>query len=155
MKRSITIFLSLILAATMLLTACSESKPGTLEEIVETDEEVAEEINRGAEESGIGIEIKGNEITYTYDISSVDGVTDEMIEDEDFVKSFSTSLESQGAAFADICASLEEKTGIEGVSVTVVYMYGDKKITSATYTSADAASSKDSDTDSDEASGVA
>lgn len=152
MNKIFTFIMAMLMTASLLMTGCAKSEPKTLEDIVSTDEEVAEEINKGAADSGIQVDIKDNTVTYTYDISSVEGVTDEMIEDEEFVQSFQKSLDSQASAFADVCASLEKKTGISGVLVNVVYLYGDKEIAKSTYTSADAAKSGDSGSsdDSDE-----
>lgn len=145
MKKYISVVLSLLISISMMLTACSnvEREPDTLESLVSSNQEVAGEINKSAEESGISVDVKDNTVTYTYDVSNVDGVTDEMIEDEDFIKSFQTSLDAQGPSFRDVCSDLEEKTGIQGVSVHVVYLYKDKEIASATFTSSDADESED------------
>lgn len=139
-KSPVTLVLSVLTITALLLTGCSkDSAPKTVESIVNSNEDVATTIKGAADESGVKVDIKDNTITYTYDISSVDGITEEMIGDENFVKSLETSIAGQKTSLANICTSIEEKTGIEGVVVNVVYSYGDKEVVSTSVTSADAA----------------
>ena len=140
-KRPVTLVLSLLTITALLITGCTkESAPKTVESIVNSDEQIASTIKGGADESGVNVDIKDNNITYSYDISSVDGITEEMLENEEFSKSLQTSLDGQKTHLAGICKSIEEQAGLEGVVVKVVYTYGDKEILSTTVTSADAAS---------------
>ncbi len=139
MKRYVAIALSVVMAAALLLAGCGkESEPKTVESIVSSNDEIASTIKSGAEESGVNVDIKGNTITYSYDISTIDGITDELVEGEEFVKSLEDSLSSQKNSFAGICKTIEEKAEIEGVVVEVVYTYKDKELANVSYTSADA-----------------
>lgn len=144
MKRYITLFLSVLVITALLLAGCSKgSETKTLESIVNSDEEVAETIQSSADSSGVVVDVKENTITYTCDISSFDGVTEEIVSDEAFAASFQTSLEAQKDTFVGVCKTLEEDTGIKGVVVKVVYTYGDKEVASASFTSADAEETSD------------
>ena len=128
-KKATTVFISVLTVTAMLLAGCSkDSAPKTVESIVNSNEDVATTIKGAADESGVKVDIKDNTITYTYDISSVDGITEEMIGDENFVKSLETSIAGQKTSLANICTSIEEKTGIEGVVVNVVYSSIDVQI---------------------------
>lgn len=154
MKKFTAGLVSLLIGVALLLGGCADKTPKTLEEVVASNEQIAAEISQGTDDSGIQIDIKGNTVTYSYDISSVDGVTEEMLEKEDFLKSFQTSLDAQASTFANVCSTLEEKTGIEGISVNVIYTYGDKEIANATYTSADAASTETANSEKTEEAGA-
>ena len=140
MKKYVAVALSVVMAAALLLVGCGkESEPKTVESIVNSNDEVASTIKSGADESGVQVDVKDNTITYSYDISTVDGITDELAESEEFVKSLENSLSSQKSSFANICKTIEENAEIEGVVVTVVYKYKDKELANVSYTSADAA----------------
>ena len=108
-KKATTVFISVLTVTAMLLAGCSkDSAPKTVESIVNSNEDVATTIKGAADESGVKVDIKDNTITYTYDISSVDGITEEMIGDENFVKSLETSIAGQKTSLANICTSIEE-----------------------------------------------
>ena len=140
-KKATTVFISVLTVTAMLLAGCTkESEPKTVETIVNSNDDIASTIKGAADDSGVKVDIQGNTITYSYDISSVDGITEEMIGDEDFVKSLETSLGAQKSSLANVCTSIKEKKKIEGVVVKVIYSYGDKEIVSTTVTSADAVS---------------
>ncbi len=141
MKKSITVLLSALAVTALLFVGCTkESEPKTVESIVSSNDDVATTIQSGADEAGVKIDIKDNTITYSYDISNVDGITEEMLEDEDFLKTIEDSLEMQKDSLANVCLTIEEKTGIEAVNVNVFYTYKDKEVAKASFTSADVAS---------------
>ena len=141
LKEAATLVVSVVTITALLLTGCNKSsEPKTVESLINSNEDIARTIQGGAQESGVNVDIKENTITYSYDISSVDGVTEELLKDEDYVKMFETSLESQKPGLAKNCAEIEKIAGIEGVVIKVVYTYGDKEVVSTTVTSADAAS---------------
>ena len=138
MKKFIAVFVSTLTVAALLLVGCTkESEPKTVESIITSNEDIAATIQSGADDAGVKIDIKDNNITYSYDISNVDGINEEMLEDEDFVKSLEDSIESHKAWSANVCKKIEDKAGIEGVVVNVIYTYNEKEIVSKSFTSAD------------------
>lgn len=136
MKKSVTIALSVFSIAALLLAGCTKSAPKTVESIIGSNEDVEEAIQSGASENSVEVEIKENTITYNYDLSAVEGITDEMLKDEEFIESLVSSLDSLTDSMTSVAATVEKQTGIEGVVIKVFYNYGGKEIANATFTSA-------------------
>ena len=148
MKKTVTVVVSMLTISALLLAGCTrESKPKTVESIVNSNEDVAETIQKGASDSGVEVDIKDNTITYSFDISNAEGFTEEMLDSDDFIKSIETSQDSQKSFLGGICKSIEEKTGIEGVTIKVIYTRGDKEVITSTVTSADASDEAPAETD--------
>ena len=57
-------------------TSCV-SKPTTLEELINSNKDNPRATQSSSESSGMTVEIKGNEIIYTYDLSGIEGATEE------------------------------------------------------------------------------
>ena len=106
----------LILAvfSTMVLTACGGSK--SLEQYVADNPEMQESIDSAKEGSNVEIKIEGNEITYIFDLSKMDGLVPEI------------ALSKQ----------LEEQTKVKGITTTVNYTWEDEVLITKSFTSADA-----------------
>lgn len=146
-KRSLLSIIMVIMLASALFTACggkgSSSEGGnagtdTLENYAKNNKEVQESIDKATSDSDVEVSIKGNEVTYSYELSKMDGFTEDVAKDESVVKSLQTALDNAGPTFGGIAKTLEEATGIKGIKVTVNYTYGDDVIATMTYTSADA-----------------
>ena len=135
-KRSIyMVLLSLLLLLGSLFTSCV-SKPGNIEELLNSNPDIQQEIQTAAENAGMSVEIKGNEIIYSYDLSSVEGATEEALKDEAMIKNLQSALDSQKDQFVNVCKSIETETEISGVSATVSYTYKDDVLVTQTFTSA-------------------
>lgn len=130
------ILLGLVLTLGMLFTSCAE-KPGTIEELVNSNEDIQQQIQAAAENAGMTVEVHGNEIVYSYDLASVDGVSEDALKDEAMIKALQTALDGQKAPFANLCKSLETETEISGVTATVNFTYGDEVLATQTFSSAD------------------
>lgn len=130
------ILLSMVLTLGMLLTSCAE-KPGNIEELVSSDEDIQQEIQSAAENAGMTVEIKGNEIIYSYDLASVEGATEEALKDEAMIKTLQSALDDQKSIFSKLCKDIETETEISGVTATVNYTYGDEVLATQTFSSAD------------------
>lgn len=131
-KRLISILMMLAVMMSMLLASC-ESKPKTLEEFVNNDEEAMEDIQETADESGLKVEIKENDVIYSYDISDYEGMTEEIAKGDQMIKALDAALDDAGETFTDLCKDLEEESGIEGVRIMVNYTYKDDELVSKTY----------------------
>ena len=75
----------LILAvfSTMVLTACGGSK--SLEQYVADNPEMQKSIDSAKEGSNVEIKIEGNEITYIFDLSKMDGYSEDIVKDEEVI----------------------------------------------------------------------
>lgn len=130
------ILLGLVLTLGMLFTSCAE-KPGTIEELVNSNDEVQEQIKTAAESAGMTVEVKSNEIIYSYDLASIEGVSEDALRDEAMIKALQSSLDDQKITFAKLCKNLEAETEISGVTATVNFTYGDEVLATQTFSSAD------------------
>ena len=128
----------LILAvfSTRVLTACGGSK--SLEQYVADNPEMQESIDSAKEGSNVEIKIEGNEITYIFDLSKMDGYSEDIVKDEEVISSLETSLISSGPTFGGISKQLEEQTKVKGITTTVNYTWEDEVLITKSFTSADA-----------------
>ncbi len=127
--------LILLLISSLLVSSCEPKKaPSTLEEFVSA-EEVAAELQEDADSPGNTISISGNDIVYSYDMSKIKNFKEDVLESEQFIESLTADLESQAGIYSNTCRSLEEKTGLTGITLTVEYKNGDDVIISQTFTS--------------------
>ena len=128
----------LILAvfSTMVLTACGGSK--SLEQYVADNPEMQESIDSAKEGSNVEIKIEDNEITYIFDLSKMDGYSEDIVKDEEVISSLETSLISSAPTFGGISKQLEEQTKVKGITTTVNYTWEDEVLITKSFTSADA-----------------
>ena len=128
----------LILAvfSTMVLTACGGSK--SLEQYVADNPEMQKSIDSAKEGSNVEIKIEDNEITYIFDLSKMDGYSEDIVKDEEVISSLETSLISSAPTFGGISKQLEEQTKVKGITTTVNYTWEDEVLITKSFTSADA-----------------
>ena len=145
-RKPLILFVASSLISALLMCGCSEKpkEPETLEEMISSSSEVADILENDKSE-GVSVEVKGNEVTYTCDISSLEGLPSDILDNEDLKKNFEASIDSQASSFQKTCASLEEKTGLSGISVNVVYTYDGQEYVRRTFTSAPADTSSSED----------
>lgn len=134
MKRKglFAVLLSLVLIIAM--TACNSS-PKTIEEYINKDKEAQEQVQQAADQAGLTVDFKGNDVIYTYDLSSIENVTEEVIKSDIMVDQLTSTLESTGDTFSGLCKQLEEESKIEGIQIVVNYTYGDEVIVTKTFNS--------------------
>ena len=131
-KSLLAVLLSLVMIVAM--TACS-SAPKTIEEYVENDKEAQEQVQSAADQSGLAVDFSGNDVIYTYDLSTIENVTEEVAKSDLMVEQLSAALQSTEGTFANLCEQLEKESKIEGVQIVVNYTYGDEVIVSKTFNS--------------------
>ncbi len=154
-KKCLTaLLLMLALCAAVSLCACKkgDSGPQTLEDFAKNNEEIQESIDSAATDSNVVVEINGNEIIYTFDLAKMEEYTEDLVHNEQVVENLNSALDQSASTFEGIARSVQEATGIEGISTTVKYVYGDEEIASQTFepSEADADNGSDSDKDSDD-----
>lgn len=135
-KKTLLLMLILAVFSTMVLTACGGSK--SLEQYVADNPEMQESIDSAKEGSNVEIKIEGNEITYIFDLSKMDGYSEDIVKDEEVISSLETSLISSGPTFGGISKQLEEQTKVKGITTTVNYTWEDEVLITKSFTSADA-----------------
>ena len=118
------LLISLMMAVTLVFSGCG-GEPETLEDYVNSKEEVQEQIDSLSSTSagggGMTVEINGNTVEYVYQYSQTfdDAAIAQM------VPQFESYMASAGSTFSSIADSLEEQSGISGVIVKVSYLNGD------------------------------
>ena len=138
-KRSILlVLLAVMVGMAMIMTACGKEEM-TLEKYVEGNADVEQSIEDAMSGSNVLVEIKGNDIVYTFDLASMDGYTEELAKSDAVKEALETALDGAKGTFGNISKSIEESTEIQGINTIVNYTWGDEVIVSKTFTSADAA----------------
>ena len=182
MKKKTIFVLLLILAmtASVFTTACSKSssksKSGgnaaetrTLEQYAVKNPDVQKSINEATSESDVEVEIRGNDVIYSFELSKMEGYTEDVAKDPSVVESLQKALDNAGHTFGGIARTLEKATDIKGIRVVVNYTYDGEELATQTFDSSDAAaedeskegesedndSSEDTDSDSEGDSGEA
>ncbi len=118
----------------MLVFSGCGGEPETLEDYVNSNEEVQEQIDSltsaSAGGSGMTVEINGNTVEYIYQYSQTfDEATAEQMKAQ-----FESYMDSVSSTFTGIGDTLEEESGISGITVKVSYLNGDgSEIYSAEY----------------------
>ena len=131
-KRFTAIFIIMAMLLALMMSSC-ESKPKTLEEFVNNDEDAMEDIQETADESGLKVDIKENEVIYSYDISDYEGMTEEIAKGDQMKDALENALEDASDTFTGLCSDLEEESDIEGVRIKVIYTYKDDKLITKVY----------------------
>lgn len=145
MKKSLLTILLLTLIAAMAfgLAACgdegqSKKEEQTLETYINSDPTIMEEVNSAVGDTeGLTIDITGNVLTYQFDLSILDGITEEQATSDDVKASLEDSLSQSASTFGQVCDGLETATKVTGIVCRVEYDYGDTVLCSKEFTSAD------------------
>lgn len=131
-KGIISLIISFVMMMSVFATGCS-SAPKTIEEYINSDSDAQAEVQEAADSAGLAVEFSGNDIIYTFDISTIDGVTEEVGKSDIMVEQLTSALESQGDTFVGLVGQLEEESKIEGVQIVVNYTYGDDVLVTKTF----------------------
>ena len=136
-KSMIAMLLAFVMSFSLMATACGS--PKTIEEYIEKDKEAAEQVQKAADTAGLTVDFSGNDVVYTYDLASIDNVTEEVIKSDMMKEQLSSALDSTTDTFVGLCKQLEEESKIEGIQIVVNYTYGDEVIVTKTFNSSGAA----------------
>ena len=148
-KKNFIAFIVVLLMITIpFLSSCIKA-PETIEEYLSNQPESMEDLKQNAEKSGLELSISGNDITYSYDISNYEDMTEDLAKSDKIVEALGDALEDSADNFSELCTKLEEESNIEGIRIIVKYSYGDEELVSKTFTSSGAEDSDSSNKDSD------
>ncbi len=137
-KRTFIVLMIMALITALCFTACGSKEEMTLEKFCADNPEVQESIDQAMADSNVLVEIKENAIIYTFDLSKMDGYTEELAKSDTLKETLSSALDSAAGTFGNISKSVEESTEIQGISTVVNYNWVDETIVTRTFTSADA-----------------
>lgn len=135
-KSMIAMLLAFVMSFSLMATACGS--PKTIEEYIEKDKEAAEQVQKAADTAGLTVDFSGNDVVYTYDLASIDNVTEEVIKSDMMKEQLSSALDLTTDTFVGLCKQLEEESKIEGIQIVVNYTYGDEVIVTKTFNSSGA-----------------
>ncbi len=136
-RKSLVLFLIMAVLTVMCFSACGK-KEVTLETYCQDNPEVQESIDKAMNDSNVLVEIKGNDIIYTFDLAKMEGYNEELAKSDEITKALEDALGQASSTFGNISKSIEESTEIQGVSTVVKYTWGDEVLVTKTFTSADA-----------------
>ncbi|MBQ6150642.1 MAG: DUF4854 domain-containing protein [Mogibacterium sp.] len=147
MKKKSLLALVMIIAvfSAMFFASCGK-KEQTLEEYCADNPEIQKSIDEAMSGKNVLVEIKGNDIVYSFDLSKADGYTEEIAKSDEINEALTNALTQAGPTFGGIAKSLEESTKVSGINVTVNYQWGDEVLVTKTFTSADADAAPAEDT---------
>ncbi len=137
-KKSIIVLFVVLLVACLAMTACggnggsdTPKEEPTLESWIA---EHPEEMDEVEVQDGMEVSFDKNNLIYTYDISVIEGVTEENAKSETMIESLTEGLENESDTFMGIIDSLESETEITGITVTVIYTFKGDVLVEKTYT---------------------
>ena len=136
-KKSLIAIVMLMCMLTGLALSSCVSKPDSLEAYVKSNKDVREQIDSEATDKGMKVEIKGNAITYTYDLANAEGSTPESMKDPVVQESLASLLDDSKDQFVSSCQQLESTTGLSGITITVTFVYEGEDIASKTFSAND------------------
>ena len=137
-KRTFIVLMIMALITALCFTACGSKEEMTLEKFCADNPEVQESIDQAMADSNVLVEIKENAIIYTFDLSKMDGYTEEIAKSDVVKENLTTALDAAAGTFGNISKSVEESTETQGISTVVNYNWNDENIVTRTFTSADA-----------------
>ena len=133
-KALMSLLLVFVMIMSLMATAC-KSEPKTIEEYINNDKEAMQEVQDAADTAGLTVSFSGNDVIYTYDLSTIDGATEEVLKSDIMIEQLTSALDSTGETFMGLCKQLEEESKIEGVHIVINYTYGDEVLVTKTFDS--------------------
>ena len=117
-----SIILVLMLAMSMLLAGCGGG-PANLEEYINSNEELAQEIESYST-AGMSIDVSENTLTYTYKYTQVfDEATASLM-----TSSLEDAMSSMDSTFESVRDTLIDETGFSEIVVNIVYTDGNDTV---------------------------
>ncbi len=119
-KLTALLLIAIFAVTALVMTGCGPEAPTTLEEYIAQDEEMKAEIEQAAANNELEITVKENNLEYKF--SYKEELKDEEVELMN--KTLTEAIEAQKDTFTNLVTSLEEETGLTGISVTLIYTDG-------------------------------
>lgn len=115
------VIISLMIVMIIMLSGCG-SQPSTLEEYISNDEEAMttlESVSSSTE--GLEVDVEDNTIIYTYTYDNT--LDSSMI--ESVSQQLEKAIDSSESTFRSMADTLEEESGIDGITIRVIYLNND------------------------------
>ena len=115
------VIISLMIVMIIMLSGCG-SQPSTLEEYISNDEEAMttlESVSSSTE--GLEVDVEDNIIIYTYTYDNT--LDSSMI--ESVSQQLEKAIDSSESTFRSMADTLEEESGIDGITIRVIYLNND------------------------------
>jgi len=103
------------------------SSSETLEGFLQKNPTTMEQVKNSGDEH-MTVDVKENSIIYVYDLSTMDGVTEDAALSNDMKEKLDSALDQYSSTFSGLCDTLESATDIHGIKILVKYTYGSKVI---------------------------
>ncbi|MCQ2567481.1 MAG: DUF4854 domain-containing protein [Mogibacterium sp.] len=130
----------------------AESEPMTFESFINADPSILESVDAqlvSGQSSDISYEIKGNEISYTFEMSGTDGMTEDIVNSDIVKESLETGMKNQASSFKSLANSLAGISKIDGIRIIVSYTYNGDTVLTETFEADPLPSDEDSPDDID------
>lgn len=115
------IIISLMVAMIIMLSGCG-SQPSTLEEYISNDEEAMTTLeSMSSSTEGLEVDVEDNTIIYTYTYDNT--LDSSMI--ESVSQQLEKTIDSSESTFRSMADTLEEESGIDGITIRVIYLNND------------------------------
>lgn len=105
----------------------------TLEGFLQKNPTTMEQVKNSGDEH-MTVDVKENSIIYVYDLSTMDGVTEDAALSNDMKEKLDSALDQYSSTFSGLCDTLESATDIHGIKILVKYTYGSKVISEKEFT---------------------
>ena len=150
-KSTIALLVALCLVFCFTLTACGgnsdepsdaqeeaaeetvEEEIETLETIINNDSSLKEQVASGSGQEGLTIEVKDNDINYIFDMTAISDLSEEQLKDPAMIEALDNALDEGKDQCINLCTTLEDQTGLEGVHMIVTYTYKEDVLTTRTF----------------------
>ena len=110
-----------------------EEEIETLETIINNDSSLKEQVASGSGQEGLTIEVKDNDINYIFDMTAISDLSEEQLKDQVMIEALDDALDEGKDQFINLCTTLEDQTGLEGVHMIVTYTYKEDVLTTRTF----------------------
>ena len=110
-----------------------EEEIETLETIINNDSSLKEQVASGSGQEGLTIEVKDNDINYIFDMTAISDLSEEQLKDPAMIEALDNALDEGKDQFINLCTTLEDQTGLEGVHMIVTYTYKEDVLTTRTF----------------------
>ena len=110
-----------------------EEEIETLETIINNDSSLKEQVASGSGQEGLTIEVKDNDINYIFDMTAISDLSEEQLKDPAMIEALDNALDEGKDQFINLCTTLEDQTGLEGIHMIVTYTYKEDVLTTRTF----------------------